>query len=471
MHSGDPHRGNRFKQHEPGSLKRMEELTEVHKQTMRKVITRLMPALLVLYVIAYLDRVNVTFAQDRLEEDLGFSGAVYGFGAGIFFVGYFLLEVPSNLALHRFGARKWMARIMITWGLISACTMFVQGPLSFYTVRFLLGVAEAGFFPGMILYLSYWFPARERARAVGVFMSAIAISYAIGAPISGGIMSVMGGVGGLEDWQWLFVLEAIPAIVAGVLVFLKLPDGPADANWLDAEERQWLQTTLDGEDSQREKHSIGQAIKDRRVLVFAVLYFTMVVNVYGLSFWVGKIVDQIDGIGDVAKGFVTAIPYAVAIVGMIVIPRYSDRTGERKLVVSVSLALAATAFVVSTVVSPVAAIPALAIGLFFLLGVHGVFWTMPTALLSGAGAAAGIAAINSIGNIGGFVGPYLVGLVKDATGSTGGGLIVLAALLAIGRVIALTAAPEEHLERPPQETLARTGRFERTREPAGRVAD
>src|SRR4051812_2373155 len=435
------------------------ETSELQTRTMKRVAARLMPALLILYVIAYLDRVNVTFAQDKLEADLGFSGAVYGFGAGVFFLGYFLLEVPSNLALHRFGARKWMARIMITWGLISACTMFVQGPLSFYAVRFLLGIAEAGFFPGMILYLSYWFPARERARAVGVFMSAIAVSYAIGAPISGGIMSVMGGVGGLEDWQWLFVLEAIPAIVAGVLVFLKLPDGPTDAKWLDAEERQWLKTTLDGEDAEREKHSIGQAIKDRRVLVFAALYFTMVVNVYGLSFWVGKIVDQIDGIGDVTKGFVTAIPYAVAIIGMIVIPRYSDRTGERKRVVSACLALAAVAFVVSTLVSPVAAIPALAVGLFFLLGVHGVFWTMPAALLSGAAAAAGIAMINSIGNLGGFGGPYLVGLVKDATGSTDGGLIVLAGILVIGSVVALFVAHDKALERVPE---TRTGRFDRS---------
>src|SRR3954447_11271103 len=257
--------------------------SDVQPRTMRKVAARLVPVLLLLYVIAYLDRVNVTFAQDRLEEDLGFSGAVYGFGAGIFFIGYFLLEVPSNLALHRFGARKWMARIMITWGLISACTMFVKGEYSFYAVRFLLGVAEAGFFPGMILYLSYWFPARERARAVGVFMSAIAISYAIGAPISGGIMSVMDGVAGLKDWQWLFVLEAIPALVAGVLVFLKLPDGPKDAGWLDDDEKQWLATTLDGEAERRETHSIGEVLKDRRVLVFAALYFTMVVNVYGLS--------------------------------------------------------------------------------------------------------------------------------------------------------------------------------------------
>jgi len=435
----------------------------MHKQTMRKVVTRLMPALLVLYVIAYLDRVNVTFAQDRLEEDLGFSGAVYGFGAGIFFVGYFLLEVPSNLALHRFGARKWMARIMITWGLISACTMFVQGPLSFYAVRFLLGIAEAGFFPGMILYLSYWYPARERARAVGVFMSAIAISYAIGAPISGGIMSLFGGVAGLEDWQWLFLIEAIPAIVAGILVFWKLPDGPQDAGWLEPEEKAWLAERLEGEEQQRlarERHSLGDVLKDRRILVFALLYFTMVINVYGLSFWVGEIVDQINGIGDVTKGFVTAIPYTVAIIGMILIPRYSDRTGERKRVVAACLALAAVAFVASTVVGPIAAVPALAVGLFFLLGVHGVFWTMPAALLSGAAAAAGIAMINSIGNLGGFVGPYLVGLVKDATGSTDGGLIVLAAILIVGSITALVVAHDKELERAPE---TRTGRFDRTK--------
>src|SRR4051794_5302974 len=440
----------------------MEATTDLRRLTMRKVITRLMPALLILYVIAYLDRVNVTFAQDRLEEDLGFSGAVYGFGAGIFFIGYFLLEVPSNLALHRLGARKWMARIMITWGLISACTMFVSSPLSFYVVRFLLGIAEAGFFPGMILYLSYWFPARERARAVGVFMSAIAISYAIGAPISGGIMSLMGGVAGLEDWQWLFLLEAVPAIVAGILIFLKLPDGPQDAGWLGADEKEWLRATLDGEDAQREKHSIAEAIKDRRVLLFAALYFTMVINVYGLSFWVGEIVDKVDGLSDVGKGFVTAIPYAVAIIGMVVLPRYSDRTGERKKVVSASLAAAAAAFVISTVVSPVAAIPPLAVAFFSLLGVHGVFWTIPAALLSGAAAAAGIALINSIGNLGGFAGPYLVGLVKDATGSTDGGLIVLACILVLGSFLATRVTHDPATEVVPSD---RTGRFDRAPAP------
>jgi D-galactonate transporter len=426
---------------------------------MRKVVTRLIPALLVLYVIAYLDRVNVTFAQDKLEADLGFSGAVYGLGAGIFFIGYFLLEVPSNLALHRFGARKWIARIMVSWGVISACTMLVSSEASFYAVRFLLGMAEAGFFPGMILYLSYWFPARERARAVGLFMSAIAISYAIGAPISGGIMSAFDGVAGLKDWQWLFLLEALPAIVAGVVVYFKLPDGPEEAEWLEQDERDWLAARLDGEDGAREHAPLREVLRDRRVLVFSLLYFTMVINVYGLSFWVGEIVDKVNGLSDVGKGFVTAIPYAVAIVGMIVIPRHSDRTGERKGHVSACLALAAAAFVVSTVVSPVAAVAALAVGLFFLLGVHGVFWTMPAALLGGTAAAAGIAMINSIGNLGGFGGPYLVGLVKDATGSTDGGLVALAAILAIGSIVATRVAHDPAAERAPRR---RTGRFVRT---------
>src|SRR4051812_40944919 len=239
--------------------------TDLQARTLRKVAVRLIPALLVLYVIAYLDRVNVSFAQDKLESDLGFSGAVYGFGAGVFFIGYFLLEVPSNLALHKFGARRWMARIMVTWGVISACMVFVSGPVGFYVVRFLLGVAEAGFFPGMILYLSYWFPARERAKAVGFFMSAIAISYAIGAPISGAIMSVFGGVAGLSDWQWLFLIEAIPAVLAGFFVLFYLDDDPKDATWLQDDEKRWLARRLEGEERTRmraERHTVGEAMKD-----------------------------------------------------------------------------------------------------------------------------------------------------------------------------------------------------------------
>src|SRR5919202_2243084 len=429
-------------------------IPDVRSRTVRKVATRLIPALLLLYIVAYLDRVNVTFAQDKLESDLGFSGAVYGFGAGVFFLGYFLLEVPSNLALHKFGARRWMARIMITWGILSACTMLVQGPASFYIVRFLLGMAEAGFFPGMILYLSYWFPARERAKAIGFFMAAIAISYAIGAPISGGIMSALGGVAGLKDWQWLFLIEAAPAVLAGFFVLFYLDDGPAEATWLADDEKGWLARRLEGEERARlraERHTVGEAMKDRRVLAFGLLYFCMVVNVYGLSFWVGELVDTIGGLSEVGKGFVTAFPYAVAIVGLVVISRRSDRTGERKGHVAVSLAIAAVAFVVSTMVSPVAAVVALALGLFFLLGAPPVFWTMPAALLSGTAAAAGIALINSIGNLGGFVGPYLVGLISDATGSTDGGLIALAAILVGGAVLATRVAHDPALERAPRE--------------------
>ena len=325
---------------------------------MRKVAVRLMPVLLGLYVIAYLDRVNVTFAQDQLESDLGFSGAVYGFGAGVFFIGYFFFEVPSNLALHKFGARKWIARIMVTWGIISACMMFVQGPASFYAVRFLLGVAEAGFFPGMILYLSFWFPARERARAVGLFMSAIAISFSVGAPLSGVILSVFDGVAGLDGWQWLFVIEAVPALIGSVFVFWYLDDAPADATWLAEDEKRWLVERLEGEEETRllrERHSVGEALKDLRVIAFGLLYFCMVVNVYGISFWVGEIVDNVSGLSVVGKGFVTAIPYVTAIFGLVLISRHSDRTGERKLHTAIPMAIGAAAFATSTFVSPVAA--------------------------------------------------------------------------------------------------------------------
>jgi sugar phosphate permease len=333
-------------------------------------------------------------------------------------------------------------------------------------VRFVLGMAEAGFFPGMILYLSYWFPARERARAVGFFMSAIAISYAIGAPLSGAIMSLFDGTAGLKDWQWLFLIEGIPALIAGVVVYFRLPDGPAEARWLEPEERDWLIGRLQEEEQarlQRERHSLAGALRDRRVLLFALLYFTMVINVYGLSFWVGEIVDKVNGLSDVGKGFVTSVPYAVAILGMVLIPRHSDRSGERKRHVAACLILAAAAFAISTIVSPVAAIGALAVGLFFLLGAHGVFWTMPAALLSGAAAAGGIALINALGNLGGFGGPYLVGLMKDATGSTDGGLIALAAILAVGSFVATRVAHDPVVERDPH---AGTGRFTRKEAPA-----
>ena len=282
-------------------------------------------------------------------------------------------------------------------------------------------------------------------------------------------MSVFDDVAGLQDWQWLFLIEAIPALLAGVFVLWFLDDGPADAKWLPEDEKRWLAERLEGEEKvrlTRERHTLGEVFKDGRVLAFGVLYFCMVVNVYGISFWVAEIVDQIDGLSDVAAGFVTAIPYTVAIVGLVLISRHSDRTGERKLHVAVPLALGAAAFAISTMVSPVAAIAALAVGLFFLLGAHPVFWSMPAALLSGTAAAAGIALINSVGNLGGFVGPYLVGLMKDATGSTDGGLITLAVILAFGAFLATRVAHDPALERAPRESSGRFTRAETAATPA-----
>jgi sugar phosphate permease len=281
-------------------------------------------------------------------------------------------------------------------------------------------------------------------------------------------MSVFGGVGGLEDWQWLFLIEAIPALVASVFVLLWLDDGPEHAKWLPDDEKRWLAQRLEGEEEvrlTRERHTVTEALKDTRVLAFGALYFCMVVNVYGISFWVGEIVDKVGGLSDVGKGFVTAIPYTVAIVGLIAISRHSDRTGSRKPHVATALGLGAIAFALSTVVSGVAAIAALAVGLFFLLGAHPVFWAMPAALLSGPAAAAGIALINSIGNLGGFVGPYLVGLMKDATGSTDGGLITLAVLLGIGAFLATRVAHGPAVERAPRAVTGGFGRTETSAKP------
>jgi MFS family permease len=362
-------------------------MSDLQVRTMRKVAVRLIPVLLVLYVIAYLDRVNVTFAQDKLESELGFSGAVYGFGAGVFFIGYFFFEVPSNLALHRFGARKWMARIMFTWGLISACMALVQGPVSFYIVRFLLGVAEAGFFPGMILYLSYWFPSRERAKAVAFFMSAIAISYAIGAPISGGIMAAFDGVAGLAAWQWLFIIEAIPALFAAAFVLFYLDDTPEDADWLDPDEKRWLAGRMLDEEKVRlahERHTVMESLKDRRVLAFGLLYFTMVVNVYGPVVLGRRDRRQGRRPERGRQGLRHRDPV-----------RGGDHRPGRHLALLRSNGQAqagrgrldaarAAAFALSTSSRRWRRSRAWPSGLFFLLGTHPVFWAMPAAFLSGA---------------------------------------------------------------------------------------
>ena len=406
-------------------------------RTMSKVTWRLVPFLMLCYFIAYLDRVNVGFGGATMRTDLDLSATAFGGAAGIFFVAYFFFEVPSNLALNAFGARRWIARIMFTWGIISGLQAFITGEWSFYGIRLLLGVAEAGFFPGIIFYLTLWFPTAYRARIVGWFMFAIPISTVIGAPISG-LMLGLEGVGGLHGWQWMFILEAIPALVMTFFVLYYLTDRPMEAGWLAPQEREWLQGRLDRERTERERIlelSWFRSMLDWRVFALGLVYMGCNIPQYGLSFFLPQIVKAF-GVSNLTAGFITAVPYLVGAVGMIVWGTHSDRTGERKwhaviafLFIIVGLGLA------SVVADPTLKMLCLCIAGFGFFAVLPVFWTFPTAFLSGAGAAAGIAAVNSIGNLGGYFGPQVFGLLRDYTGSDFVGLLFLAGCAFVGMVI------------------------------------
>jgi MFS transporter, ACS family, tartrate transporter len=414
------------------------------RAVLRKATWRLIPFLFLLYVVAYLDRVNVGFAALQMNDALGFNAAVYGFGAGIFFVGYFLFEIPSNLILQRVGARYWIARIMVSWGIVAVAMALVRDERTFYFLRFLLGVAEAGFFPGIILYLTYWFPTQDRARTVALFMTAVAISGVVGGPVSGLLLS-MHGLGGLEGWHWLFLLEGLPAIVLGVIVLFYLPDGPRHARWLSAEEQEWLVARLARDEQARGPaagHTLREALSSPRIWLLCLLYLCMVVGNYGYGFWLPQIIEGFGQLTDFQIGVLSALPYLVASVGMVFIARHSDRTGERRWHVALSLAAAAIGLAASSVLqSPLLVMVALALAALGITGSYGPFWSLPTAILSGTGAAGGIALINSVGNLGGFFGPYLVGYVKNATQSFTGGLLVLAAIVLVGGALALLTRP------------------------------
>lgn len=406
-----------------------------------KVRWRLIPFLFLLYVVAYLDRVNVGFAAIDMNRDLGFTAAIYGLGSGIFFISYTLLEVPSNLMLARVGARVWIARIMLTWGVISTAMIFVDSPWRFYTLRFLLGAAEAGFFPGLILYLTQWFPARERARAVALFMTATAMAGVIGAPISSAILQLHGGFG-LAGWQWLFLIEGVPAILLAPIVLLYLTERPRDAKWLTAEEREWLTREMDTEHA-HESHSIvtlGAALKSARLWLVSLPYFCIVIAFYGISFWLPQILQSASGYGSAMVVLLSAIPYISATIGLIVVGSHSDRTGERRWHVAGPCLIGAAGFVLTVLApaTPVFALATLSIAAFGIWGTLGPFWTLPTAFLRGTAAAGGIALVNSVGNIGGFVGPFLMGWIRDATGTFSAGLLVLAAILICGAGLALS---------------------------------
>lgn len=400
---------------------------------------RLLPFMFVLYIVSYIDRVNVGFASLQMNRDLGLSASVYGLGAGIFFIGYFLFEVPSNLLLERFGARPWIARIMVTWGVISTAMMFTDGVTSFYVLRFLLGVAEAGFFPGMILYLTYWFPERERAKTVALFMTANALAGVIGGPLSGALLT-MDGAAGLSGWQWLFLLEGLPAVLLGGVVLLYLPNGPRDARWLAPADRVWLAERREAERAGGGHVSAWSVLTSGPVWHFSLLYFAVVVALYSVSFWLPQILKRLSGQSDLVVGLLSSLPYVIAAVGMVVVGRHSDATGERRWHVAAPALVAAAGLMLSALVaSPVLAFAGVCLAALGIWGSLGPFWALPTAWLRGSAAAAGIAWINSVGNLGGFVGPYGVGYLRDATGNFAIALGGLAGMLVIAAVLAVRA--------------------------------
>jgi D-galactonate transporter len=424
-------------------------MTSLEERTIAKVTSRLVPFLILCYFVAYLDRVNVGFAALTMNKDLGLSASAFGFGAGIFFVAYFLFEVPSNLFLERVGARKWIARIMFTWGLISGGMAFATGEISFFSLRVALGIAEAGFFPGIIFFLTLWFPAVYRARIIGYFMAAIPLSTVIGAPVSGLLLNLH-GVMGLKGWQWLFIIEAVPALLLSVVVFFYLTDRPADATWLAEDERAWLVARLEQERRQREtvrQYSVAEALLNPKVLALSVVYFGAVATNYGLSFFLPQIVKAF-GVSNVQAGLIAALPYVVGVISIVLWGRRSDRKLERRFHLAFPLLVAAAGIAASTTIDdPRARMAFFSIAGFGIFGCLPVFWTFPTAFLSGAAAAGGIALINSIGNLAGFAGPYAMGLFKDWTGTYTVGLLTLSAAGLVAMAIALLLPHDVALER------------------------
>ncbi len=443
---------------------------QFEEATYKKAASRLIPFLFLCYIVAFLDRVNVGFAKLQMASDLQFTDAIYGFGAGIFFIGYFIFEVPSNVILERVGARVWIARIMITWGLISSAFMFTgdihwgaiatyfhctDAQFSFYFLRFWLGVAEAGFFPGVILYLTYWFPGARRARMVALFMTAIGMAQLIGSPVSGAIMQFMDGVHGWRGWQWLFLLEGIPSVIIGALVLAILPNGPKTAKWLAAEERDLLVQRVEQDNSSKGdlggKHSLSGAFRDGRVWALAAVYFALATCFYAVGFWMPTIIQEL-GIDkkDLLKvGLISMIPWGASIVSMIYWGSHSDRTGERRwhcaggmLVTMIGLLVLAVAHK-----SPVVSIVALTLITVGWAGCVVTFWSLPTAFLSGTAAAAGIAWINSVGNLGGYFGPDLIGSLRTAAGgATGAAFFALAALALVGALIIILLPKTQHTQ-------------------------
>jgi D-galactonate transporter len=419
----------------------MSTAIEINEEaTYRKVTWRLMPLLLVCYIVAYLDRVNVGFAKLQMMNALGFSDVVYGLGAGIFFVGYFLFEVPSNVILHKVGARLWIGRIMISWGILSAGMLFVTNDTAFYVMRFLLGIAEAGFFPGIILYLTYWYPSHRRGRITALFMTGIALSGVIGGPLSGYIMKIFDGTHGMAGWQWMFLLEGLPAVLLGVIVIIMLDDRIAQAKWLTEEERALLAKNIAAEEEEKHDAPISTVLTSPRVWLMALIYFSYVMGLYGVSFWLPTIIKGM-GIADPLEiGLMSAIPYGAAVVVMLLISKSADRLRERRWHVALPGIFGAIGLLLSVLWAhdTVLAMAALTLATAGIITTLPLFWSLPTAFLTGTGAAAGIAMINSVGNLAGFTSPYLVGWLKQLTGSTDAGMYMLAGSLIFAAILTIS---------------------------------
>ncbi|EMM1376411.1 TPA: MFS transporter [Pseudomonas aeruginosa] len=408
----------------------------------RKIAWKILPLLFVSYIVSYLDRVNIGFAALRMQQDLNFSDAVYGLGAGVFFISYVLFEVPSNLLLTRIGARKTIMRIMISWGIVSSCMMFVQTPLQFYIARFLLGVFEAGFFPGIILYLTYWFPVRMRGSVIAVFMSAIALAGIIGGPVSGWIIRAMEGVSGFSGWQWMFLLEGAPAVILGILAGFMLIDRPEQAKWLSSDERKRIALEV-GTPASSESHRLGAVVRDPRIYALALVYFSVMAGLYILGFWLPGMIKSY-GVSDPFHiGLLTAVPYMASAVGMIVIGRHSDAVGERRWHLATCMVVAACALITCTFVpgNLVLGLGTLSVAAVGLYASMPLFWTIPTRYLGRESAAGGIALINSLALFGGFTSPTVLGLVKANTGSLDIGLYLFAGLLVVGATTLILALP------------------------------
>lgn len=413
---------------------------ELESKIIRKLTWRLVPFLFLLYVVAYLDRINVSFAALQMQRELHFNDAVYGFGAGLFFVGYFCFQVPSNVVLQHVGARRWIASLMIVWGFVSTAMLLVRTVSGFYGLRFLLGAAEAGFFPGVILYLRNWFPDSARARTIARFMTAAPIAGVIGSPVSGALLNLHQR-GGLSGWQWLFLMEGLPAILLGGVVWTYLTDHVQDAQWLDDRERIWLyealepKTNLDGD---RAQTSSFEALLDARMWVLALVYFGLTTVMYGIGLWLPTLIHSVSGVGNFGIGLLSAIPYLTAAVSMVIVGLHSDHTRERRWHTALPAFIGAAALVVVAYSNSAGlSVAAISVALLCTFSSMGPFWAMPTAVLSGTAAAVGIALINSVGNLGGLAGPWVIGAIKKSTGSFQGGLLVVAGGLLVGGVIVL----------------------------------